>query len=141
MNQFLIMGQTIMKISGGLGINLTTANIVIFFDSDWNPQNDRQAMDRAHRIGQKKQVIVYRLVAQDTIDERIIQRAEIKKRLDSVVIQQGRLVDQTKTLEKDEMIAMIKLVIPEQVYHVGAEQHFQSGSKYLSTNNGFGLIR
>ena len=120
-----------MKISGGLGINLTTANIVIFFDSDWNPQNDRQAMDRAHRIGQKKQVIVYRLVAQDTIDERIIQRAEIKKRLDSVVIQQGRLVDQTKTLEKDEMIAMIKLVIPEQIYH--AKQRFQSGSKYLST--------
>ena len=93
---------------GGLGINLMTANIVIFFDSDWNPQNDRQAMDRAHRIGQKKQVIVYRLIAQDTVDERMIQRAEIKKRLDSVVIQQGRLVDQSKTLEKDEMIAMIK---------------------------------
>jgi hypothetical protein len=85
-----------------------TANIVIFFDSDWNPQNDRQAMDRAHRIGQTKQVIVYRLIAQDTVDERIIQRAEIKKRLDSVVIQQGRLVEQSKTLEKDEMIAMIK---------------------------------
>ena len=99
-----------MAILGGLGINLMTANIVIFFDSDWNPQNDRQAMDRAHRIGQKKQVIVYRLIAQDTVDERIIQRAEIKKRLDSVVIQQGRLVDQRKTLEKDEMIAMIKLV-------------------------------
>ena len=110
-----------------------TANIVIFFDSDWNPQNDRQAMDRAHRIGQKKQVIVYRLIAQDTVDERIIQRAEIKKRLDSVVIEQGRLVEQSKTLEKDEMIAMIKLVIPEQVYHVRAEQRFQSGSKYLST--------
>ena len=93
-----------------MGINLMTANIVIFFDSDWNPQNDRQAMDRVHRIGQKKQVIVYRLIAQDTVDERIIQRAEIKKRLDSVVIQQGRLVDQRKTLEKDEMIAMIKLV-------------------------------
>ena len=99
---------TIIDNLGGLGINLMTANIVIFFDSDWNPQNDRQAMDRAHRIGQKKQVIVYRLIAQDTVDERMIQRAEIKKRLDSVVIQQGRLVDQSKTLEKDEMIAMIK---------------------------------
>ena len=97
-----------MEILGGLGINLMTANIVIFFDSDWNPQNDRQAMDRAHRIGQKKQVIVYRLIAQDTVDERITQRAEIKKRLDSVVIEQGRLVEQSKTLEKDEMIAMIK---------------------------------
>ena len=95
-------------ILGGLGINLMTANIVIIYDSDWNPQNDLQAMDRAHRIGQKKQVIVYRLIAQDTVDERITQRAEIKKRLDSVVIQQGRLVEQSKTLEKDEMIAMIK---------------------------------
>ena len=46
--------------AGGLGINLMTANIVIIYDSDWNPQNDLQAMDRAHRIGQKKQVIVYR---------------------------------------------------------------------------------
>ena len=50
-----------------------TANIVIIYDSDWNPQNDLQAMDRAHRIGQKKQVIVYRLIAQETIDERILQ--------------------------------------------------------------------
>ena len=93
---------------GGLGINLMTANIVIIYDSDWNPQNDLQAMDRAHRIGQKKQVIVYRLIAQETIDERILQRAEMKKRLDSVIIQQGRLVDQSKKLEKDEILNMIR---------------------------------
>ena len=95
-------------IIGGLGINLMTANIVIIYDSDWNPQNDLQAMDRAHRIGQKKQVIVYRLIAQETIDERILQRAEMKKRLDSVIIQQGRLVDQSKKLEKDEILNMIR---------------------------------
>ena len=95
-------------ILGGLGINLMTANIVIIYDSDWNPQNDLQAMDRAHRIGQKKQVIVYRLIAQETIDERILQRAEMKKRLDSVIIQQGRLVDQSKKLEKDEILNMIR---------------------------------
>jgi len=94
--------------AGGLGINLMTANIVIIYDSDWNPQNDLQAMDRAHRIGQKKQVIVYRLIAQETIDERILQRAEMKKRLDSVIIQQGRLVDQSKKLEKDEILNMIR---------------------------------
>ena len=52
--------------AGGLGINLMTANIVIIYDSDWNPQNDLQAMDRAHRIGQKKQVIVYRIIAENT---------------------------------------------------------------------------
>ena len=85
-----------------------TANIVIIYDSDWNPQNDLQAMDRAHRIGQKKQVVVYRLIAEKTVDERILERAEMKKRLDSVIIQQGRLVDQTKKLDKDEMLQMIR---------------------------------
>merc|ERR1719192_2576315 len=94
--------------AGGLGINLMTANIVIIYDSDWNPQNDLQAMDRAHRIGQKKQVIVYRLIAEKTVDERILERAEMKKRLDSVIIQQGRLVDQSKKLDKDEMLQMIR---------------------------------
>ena len=65
--------------AGGLGINLMTANIVIIYDSDWNPQNDLQAMDRAHRIGQKKQVIVYRLITENTVDVKIIERAEMKK--------------------------------------------------------------
>lgn len=102
------MLHRLIIILGGLGINLMTANIVIIYDSDWNPQNDLQAMDRAHRIGQKKQVIVYRLIAQETIDERILQRAEMKKRLDSVIIQQGRLVDQSKKLEKDEILNMIR---------------------------------
>ena len=53
--------------AGGLGINLTSADTVIIYDSDWNPQMDLQAMDRAHRIGQKKNVMVYRLITQDTI--------------------------------------------------------------------------
>jgi DNA helicase INO80 len=84
--------------AGGLGINLTAADTVIFYDSDWNPsvslaaaelragtrelrpvflffQNDSQAMDRAHRLGQTKQVTVYRLITKDTIDERIVQLA------------------------------------------------------------------
>ena len=74
--------------AGGLGINLMTANVVIIYDSDWNPQNDLQAMDRAHRIGQKKQVYVYRMITDDSVDERIIERSELKMRLDSVVIQQ-----------------------------------------------------
>ena len=73
--------------AGGLGINLMTANVVIIYDSDWNPQNDLQAMDRAHRIGQKKQVYVYRMITDDSVDERIIERSELKMRLDSVVIQ------------------------------------------------------
>lgn len=65
--------------AGGLGINLTAADTVIFYENDWNPSNDSQAMDRAHRIGQAKQVTVYRLITKGTIDERIVQLARVKK--------------------------------------------------------------
>ncbi|AEY98221.1 FAFR537Wp [Eremothecium gossypii FDAG1] len=75
--------------AGGLGINLVTADTVVLYDSDWNPQADLQAMDRAHRIGQKKQVHVYRLVTENAIEEKVIERAAQKLRLDQLVIQQG----------------------------------------------------
>ncbi|XP_017958573.2 chromatin-remodeling complex ATPase chain Iswi-like [Drosophila navojoa] len=75
--------------AGGLGINLATADVVIIYDSDWNPQMDLQAMDRAHRIGQKKQVRVFRLIAENTVDEKILEHADIKLRLDKKVIQTG----------------------------------------------------
>lgn len=78
--------------AGGLGINLATADVVIIYDSDWNPQMDLQAMDRAHRIGQKKQVRVFRLITENTVEEKIVERAEIKLRLDKLVIQQGVLL-------------------------------------------------
>jgi SNF2 family DNA or RNA helicase len=60
--------------AGGLGINLATADTVIIYDSDWNPQVDLQAMDRAHRIGQTKTVRVFRLITDNTVEERIIYR-------------------------------------------------------------------
>ncbi|KAK3730906.1 hypothetical protein QZH41_012611 [Actinostola sp. cb2023] len=94
--------------AGGLGINLATADIVIIYDSDWNPQVDLQAMDRAHRIGQKKQVKVFRFISENTVEERIIERAEMKLRLDAVVIQQGRLIDPNIKVSKDEMLNMIR---------------------------------
>ncbi|XP_058631128.1 probable global transcription activator SNF2L1 isoform X3 [Onychostoma macrolepis] len=94
--------------AGGLGINLATADVVILYDSDWNPQVDLQAMDRAHRIGQKKPVKVFRLITDNTVEERIVERAEMKLRLDSIVIQQGRLIDQQNKLGKDEMLQMIR---------------------------------
>ncbi|KAG2463900.1 SMCA1 protein, partial [Polypterus senegalus] len=95
--------------AGGLGINLATADVVILYDSDWNPQVDLQAMDRAHRIGQKKPVRVFRLITENTVEERIVERAEMKLRLDSIVIQQGRLIDQqSNKLGKDEMLQMIR---------------------------------
>jgi superfamily II DNA/RNA helicase len=93
--------------AGGLGINLATADTVIMYDSDWNPQVDLQAIDRAHRIGQKKQVRVFRLVCDDTVDEKIVERGEIKLRLDRIVIQNG-LVQQKHDITKGEMVAMVR---------------------------------
>jgi SWI/SNF-related matrix-associated actin-dependent regulator of chromatin subfamily A member 5 len=92
--------------AGGLGINLTSADVVILYDSDWyvfnpiiasilnilsrNPQADLQAMDRAHRIGQTKQVYVFRFITEGSVEERMLERAAQKLRLDQLVIQQGR---------------------------------------------------
>ncbi|KAJ5322208.1 SNF2 family helicase/ATPase [Penicillium brevicompactum] len=94
--------------AGGLGINLTTADIVVLFDSDWNPQADLQAMDRAHRIGQTKQVKVFRFVTEDAIEEKVLERAAQKLRLDQLVIQQGRAGQQAKTNSKDDLLGMIQ---------------------------------
>ena len=95
--------------AGGLGINLTSADIVILFDSDWNPQADLQAMDRAHRIGQTKQVVVFRLVTDGAIEEKVLERAAQKLRLDQLVIQQGRAQQAAKAAaSKDELVGMIQ---------------------------------
>lgn len=94
--------------AGGLGINLTTADIVVLFDSDWNPQADLQAMDRAHRIGQTKQVYVFRFVTDKSIEERILERAAQKLRLDQLVIQQGRAQPTKSQQSKDDLVEMIQ---------------------------------
>lgn len=94
--------------AGGLGINLATADIVVLYDSDWNPQVDLQAMDRAHRIGQKKRVQVFRFVAEGTVEEKIIERADRKLFLDAAVIQQGRLAEQHNSLEKNDLMKMVR---------------------------------
>lgn len=75
--------------AGGLGLNLQTADTVIIFDSDWNPQMDQQAEDRAHRIGQKKEVRVFVLVSVGSIEEVILERAKQKMGIDAKVIQAG----------------------------------------------------
>ncbi|KAK7686498.1 hypothetical protein QCA50_010096 [Cerrena zonata] len=92
--------------AGGLGINLTTADIVVLYDSDWNPQADLQAMDRAHRIGQTKQVYVFRFITEGSVEERMLERAAQKLRLDQLVIQQGR-TQATKAANKEELLEMI----------------------------------
>ncbi|XP_058203244.1 ISWI chromatin-remodeling complex ATPase CHR11 isoform X4 [Rhododendron vialii] len=102
--------------AGGLGINLATADVVIIYDSDWNPQVDLQAQDRAHRIGQTKEVQVFRFCTEYTIEEKVIERAYKKLALDALVIQQGRLAEQ-KTVNKDELLQMVRF---------GAEMVFSS---------------
>uniref|UniRef100_A0A8C5QCV1 Proliferation-associated SNF2-like protein n=1 Tax=Leptobrachium leishanense TaxID=445787 RepID=A0A8C5QCV1_9ANUR len=76
--------------AGGLGINLTAADTVIIYDSDWNPQADLQAQDRCHRIGQTKPVVVYRLVTANTIDQKIVERAAAKRKLEKLVIHKNK---------------------------------------------------
>lgn len=85
--------------AGGLGINLMTADTVIIYDSDWNPQADLQAMARAHRIGQKRPVNVYRLVAKQTIEEEVVKRARNKLFLEYLTIQAG-VTDEGKELRE-----------------------------------------
>ncbi|BFZ57556.1 ATP-dependent DNA helicase Hrp3 [Savitreella phatthalungensis] len=75
--------------AGGLGINLMTADTVIIFDSDWNPQADLQAMARAHRIGQKNHVNVYRMVSKNTIEEDVLEKARRKMILEYAIISLG----------------------------------------------------
>uniref|UniRef100_A0A8C7RRW9 Chromodomain helicase DNA binding protein 2 n=1 Tax=Oncorhynchus mykiss TaxID=8022 RepID=A0A8C7RRW9_ONCMY len=105
--------------AGGLGINLASADTVVIFDSDWNPQNDLQAQARAHRIGQKKQVNIYRLVTKGSVEEDIIERAKKKMVLDHLVIQRmdttGRTVldnnsgnSNSNPFNKDELTAILK---------------------------------
>jgi len=75
--------------SGGLGVNLIGADTVIFYDSDWNPAMDAQAMDRAHRIGQTREVHIYRLICIATIEENILLKARQKQKLELVTITEG----------------------------------------------------
>ena len=75
--------------SGGLGINLTGADTVIFYDLDWNPAMDKQCQDRCHRIGQTRDVHIYRFVSEYTIEANILRKANQKRMLDEVIIQDG----------------------------------------------------
>ncbi|XP_075390482.1 lymphoid-specific helicase [Tenrec ecaudatus] len=101
--------------AGGLGINLTAADTVIIYDSDWNPQSDLQAQDRCHRIGQTKPVVVYRLVTANTIDQKIVERAAAKRKLEKLIIHKNHFkggksgLSQSKTfLDPTELMELLK---------------------------------
>ncbi|KAL2229881.1 probable ATP-dependent DNA helicase CHR12 [Sesamum indicum] len=93
--------------AGGLGLNLQTADTVIIFDSDWNPQMDQQAEDRAHRIGQKKEVRVFVLVSVGSIEEVILERAKQKMGIDAKVIQAGLFNTTSTAQDRREMLEEI----------------------------------
>ncbi|XP_056175118.1 probable ATP-dependent DNA helicase CHR12 [Syzygium oleosum] len=93
--------------AGGLGLNLQTADTVIIFDSDWNPQMDQQAEDRAHRIGQKKEVRVFVLVSVGSIEEVILERAKQKMGIDAKVIQAGLFNTTSTARDRREMLEEI----------------------------------
>ena len=92
--------------AGGLGINLTAADTVIFYDHDWNPSNDSQAMDRAHRLGQTKQVTVYRLITKGTIDERIVKLARNKKEVQDIVVG-NKAYSETGMAKPQEIVSLL----------------------------------
>ncbi len=76
--------------SGGIGLNLTGADSIIFFDTDWNPAMDKQAQDRCHRIGQTRTVHIYRLITLSTIEENIFKKSIQKRELNYVVMEDGK---------------------------------------------------
>jgi len=90
--------------AGGLGVNLTRADTVIIFDSDWNPHMDLQAQDRAHRIGQKKTVMVYRLATAATVEEKVLHAAKQKLKLEQLVVSKGKFKDIGKKTDKDDQL-------------------------------------
>uniref|UniRef100_A0A915KVD8 Helicase C-terminal domain-containing protein n=1 Tax=Romanomermis culicivorax TaxID=13658 RepID=A0A915KVD8_ROMCU len=80
--------------SGGIGINLTGADTVIFYDSDWNPTMDAQAQDRCHRIGQTRDVHIYRLISEKTVEENILKKSMQKRKLGEIAIEEGEFTSE-----------------------------------------------
>ncbi|CAG8477796.1 8924_t:CDS:10 [Gigaspora margarita] len=93
--------------AGGLGLNLQTADTVIIFDSDWNPHQDLQAQDRAHRIGQTREVRILRLISQKSIEETILARAQYKLDIDEKVIKAGKFDNKSTDNEREEFLREI----------------------------------
>ncbi|KAJ6257005.1 hypothetical protein Dda_7888 [Drechslerella dactyloides] len=118
--------------AGGLGINLTSADTVILYDSDWNPQQDLQAQDRAHRIGQTRPVIIYRLATAATVEQTLLEKADAKRRLEKLVIQKGKFKSMTASTTKtqEQEFADIKDILMNEDFE--KFDVAESGSRILS---------
>lgn len=93
--------------AGGLGLNLQTADTVIIFDSDWNPHMDLQAQDRAHRIGQKNEVRVLRLITVNSVEEKILAAAKYKLDLNEKIIRAGMFDNKSTGQERRQFLQAI----------------------------------
>ncbi|KAI9700357.1 MAG: hypothetical protein M1836_002372 [Candelina mexicana] len=93
--------------AGGLGLNLQTADTVIIYDSDWNPHQDLQAQDRAHRIGQKNEVRILRLITSNSVEEKILEKAQYKLDMDGKVIQAGKFDNKSTNEERDALLRVM----------------------------------
>ncbi|KAK3378937.1 SNF2 family N-terminal domain-containing protein [Lasiosphaeria ovina] len=116
--------------AGGQGINLASADTVVLFDSDWNPQQDLQAQDRCHRIGQTRPVIVYRLATKGTVEEELLMSADAKRRLEKLVIKKGgfktigQKIDMREDLDREMLKAL--LLKDGQVYKFSGDKEVLS---------------
>lgn len=92
--------------AGGVGINLTSANVVILYDMDFNPHNDKQAEDRAHRVGQERDVTVYKFVVVGTVEESILRCAETKIKLDQRI--RGENEDGWEEEDEEDVLEILR---------------------------------
>jgi len=95
--------------AGGLGVNLTRADTCIIFDSDWNPHADLQAQDRCHRIGQTKRVMVYRLATAGTVEQKVLDSAKNKLKLEQLVVSKGKYKDIGQVTDKNDKLQETEL--------------------------------
>ncbi|KAI0813796.1 SNF2 family N-terminal domain-containing protein [Xylaria sp. FL0064] len=116
--------------AGGQGINLASADTVILFDSDWNPQQDLQAQDRCHRIGQARPVIIYRFATKGTVEEELLLSADAKRRLEKLVIRKGGFKNMSQKLDTNEDID--KDILKALLLKDGEVYKHSGGDKILS---------
>lgn len=137
-NRFVMLLSTR---AGGLGLNLTAADTVIIFDSDWNPQNDLQAMARAHRIGQTRSVRVYRLLTAKTYEMHMFHSASLKLGLDRAVLAHQRGTDSEENstkrkskAEREEQAKEIDSLLKKGAYDVFNEDDDKEAQRFMETD-------
>jgi TATA-binding protein-associated factor len=120
---------------GGLGLNLTGADTVIFMEHDWNPMKDLQAIDRAHRIGQKRVVNVYRLILMDSLEQKIMSLQRFKKNLAKNLIQSQRADMSIQDAENMQMHDLLSCFEEHTVYDKTTKNKTKIDSKNVGAES------